>query len=333
MHIVLPGALPDAEAARALLPQLTLTAPTLTRWLSQGQARIHATPGPQTGCTPEEYWRLHLQGYRPHPGQNHAAGLGPLLASGAGQGQALPDESPQWLAELVHVSPTQHGASLLTAQELALDAEQDTALFASLAVLQAGTPRTSAAQAADRCLDSGDFTLRPLQAGLWRVEAPKDLALRTASPALVARGAVNDWWPHQDAARAWRRLFNEVQMLWFDHPVNQQRQRQGLPPINGLWLFGGATRAQLDSPLTEQVHWHDELLPHCLRGDWGDWLHALARLDGQVLRPAEQQGLRPTLALTGRDRIAEVTPARQPAWLRKLTGRNPAWRTWWSPLN
>ncbi len=327
MHIVLPGALPDANAARALLPQLAQTAPTLTRWLSLGHARLHDAPGEQTGCTPEEYWRLHLRGYRPQPGQNHAAGLGPLLASEANDATETGSQA-QWLAELVHVSPTQHGASLLTAGELAISAEHDAALFDSLAVLNAGP---AGAAPASGFLDSGDFTLRPLRPGLWQVGVPDGFQMETVSPAQVARSAVNDWWPHQEQARAWRRLFNEIQMLWFEHPVNQQRQRQGLPPVNGLWLFGGASATQLDAAAPQQVHWHEDLLQSWLRQDWGAWLHTLADLDARVLQAAQRQGLRPTLTLTGRDRTVEVAPARQPAWLLKLAGRTQTWRNWWSP--
>ena len=332
MHIVLPGALPDADAARALLPQLATSAPTLTRWMALGQARIHDTPGEHTGCTPEEYWRLQQRNYQPHADQNQAAGLGPLLCSAeAGAAKAEPAQQALWLAELVHVSPTQHGASLLTAQELLLNDEQDAAFFNNLSVLQAQTPATGTPTA--DFLDCGDFTLRRLQTGLWQIGVPEGFALNAASPAQVARSAVNDWWPHQESARSWRRFFNEVQMLWFDHPVNQQRQQHGLPPVNGLWLFGGATAEQLDPPQDEQVHWHEDLLPSCLGRDWGDWLQALAQLDERVLRLADQQGVRPALVLTGRDRIVEVTPTRQPAWLHKLTRRHLAWRNWWSPQN
>lgn len=333
MHIVLPGALPDADAARALLPRLAQTAPTLTRWLSLGRARAHDAPGMRTGCTPEEYWQLRLRGYRPETDQNHAAGLGPLLAAGAADAADAQDDQPLWLAELVHVSPTQHGASLLTADELDIDAEQDAALFDSLAILAApAAPRTQA-PAPGKLLDSGDFTLRPLQPGLWRVGAPAGFQLDTASPLLVARGAVNDWWPQQEQARAWRRLFNEIQMLWFDHPVNQRRQQQGLPPVNGLWLFGGAKASQLDAASAQQVRWHDDLLQYWLRQDWGAWLQTLAQLDAHVLQAAERQGARPTLVLTGRDRVVEIAPTRQPAWLLKLAGRTQAWRNWWSHQN
>jgi hypothetical protein len=36
----------------------------------------------------------------------------------------------------------------------------------------------------------------------------------------------------------WFRLFNEIQMFLYQHPVNQQRQQQGEAMINSLWCWG-----------------------------------------------------------------------------------------------
>lgn len=39
----------------------------------------------------------------------------------------------------------------------------------------------------------------------------------------------------------WRRLLNEIQMSLFEHPVNQQRETDGLLPVNAVWFSGAAT--------------------------------------------------------------------------------------------
>jgi len=322
MHIVLTGALPDAKVARALLPQLTQTAPALTYWLARGHAHIHTVPdSQQTGCTAEEWWRLRLNAYQARPQQTCAAGLGVLrayeLAGGLSDRHAgLDPDQPVWLAELVHIAPTQHGASLLPASELHINAEQDHALFDSLRVLG----------------NSGEFTLHRLQPGLWRVQVAPDFALPCASPALLARSAVNDWWPQQQATRGWRRLFNEVQMLWFDHPVNQQRQQQGLPAINGLWLFGGATASQFAAlGAHADCRWHDDLLPSFVRQDWEQWLQTLTRLDAQVFRAiAKATPLR--LDLVGTSRVVELAIGRSPTWRTRFEqwmGITQPWTKWW----
>jgi len=323
MHIVLTGALPDARAARALLPQFVQTAPAFARWLARGRACVHAVSVQQTGCTAEEWWRLHQHGFQADTQQNCAAGLGVLrwheaVAQNVACVATQAANQPVWLAELVHIAPTQHGAGLLTASELNISPAHDRALFDSLHDLN----------------KSGDFTLHRLTPGLWRVEvSTPDFSLPAASPALVARTSVNDWWPQQDVARTWRRVFNEVQMTWFDHPVNQQRQQQGLPAVNGLWLFGGARPdqfANLTAPACMQ--WHEDCLQPLLRQDWPQWLQALARLD-KTLQEALDSNAVTQLDLTGLARVVTITPQRM-NWIahlkNKLTGRTQAWKKWWS---
>lgn len=40
-------------------------------------------------------------------------------------------------------------------------------------------------------------------------------------------------------ATALRRFLNELQMLWYAHPVNAERRRTGRAEANALWLWGG----------------------------------------------------------------------------------------------
>ena len=58
-----------------------------------------------------------------------------------------------------------------------------------------------------------------------------------------ARDRNIDFWMPQDTtepgiARLWRKWQNEIQMIWFNHPVNLKRQNQGLLPINSVWISG-----------------------------------------------------------------------------------------------
>lgn len=45
--------------------------------------------------------------------------------------------------------------------------------------------------------------------------------------------------PTGDLGRRWRRLLNETQIILHNHPLNAQRIRCGLPPVNSLWFWGG----------------------------------------------------------------------------------------------
>ena len=58
-----------------------------------------------------------------------------------------------------------------------------------------------------------------------------------------AQGRNIDWWmPHdiheQGLAKRWRKLQNEIQMLWHIDSVNEERQARGLPSINSIWISG-----------------------------------------------------------------------------------------------
>jgi hypothetical protein len=58
-----------------------------------------------------------------------------------------------------------------------------------------------------------------------------------------AHGRNIDWWMPRDIheigiAKLWRKLQNEIQMLWHIDPVNEVRAEGGLPSINSLWISG-----------------------------------------------------------------------------------------------
>jgi hypothetical protein len=44
------------------------------------------------------------------------------------------------------------------------------------------------------------------------------------------------------------KLQNEVQMAWFEHPVNAAREARGLPAVNSIWLHGQGTMRPVRSP-------------------------------------------------------------------------------------
>jgi len=56
--------------------------------------------------------------------------------------------------------------------------------------------------------------------------------------------------PAGDAGRAWRRLFNEAQIVLHAHPVNAARIAAGKRPVNALWFWGaGALPGSVESGL------------------------------------------------------------------------------------
>jgi hypothetical protein len=68
-----------------------------------------------------------------------------------------------------------------------------------------------------------------------------------------AHGRNIDWWmprdSHEDGvAKRWRKLQNEIQMLWHIDPINEAREQRGLPSINSLWISGIGKLKDVQAP-------------------------------------------------------------------------------------
>ncbi|OWT81153.1 MULTISPECIES: hypothetical protein [unclassified Achromobacter] len=328
MLIVLPGALPASPPiADELAKRLPSTAPTLHAWLRAADARATHFDPHEAGCTPYEAWQLERAGFQPAPGQQTGAGLGPLLAG------AWPDSAPVWIADLTHVALSTESANLLPVEALSLSAEEGAALFAAAQPLFEGT----------------GFAAQPLEPGRWRIQLPDGLHPRIASPAAVGGQSLSGWWNQDAAVRPWRRLMNEIQMVWHDHPVNEARAERGLPPVNTLWLYGGAAPWPMASrlpaspsantgasaPSSQHTQVVEDLLPAFAAEDWGTWLLALQHMDSRVFKPlSDARGLpaQPVeLLLLGRDRRVDLTLKPRSRLLGWLPSSAKNWSAWWSP--
>ena len=306
MQIVIPGALPDPGTARELTPYLEKTAPALVSRMMRNHASVQALNMADIACTALESWLLQQHRFAPKNNQTFSAGLGPLWA-----GDTENADEPVWLAELVHVSPSRDGAGLLTARQLSITPEQSLALF----------------EAAKGLFEAPGIELLPTSTERWRLRLPERLYPASASPALVSATRVNDWWPQDTATRPLRRLINEVQMTWHEHPVNLERQARGLAAINSLWVFGGASPGQLGSPVAP-FELRDELQEPFERQDWGAWLEGLGRINTRLSTASSNP-----LVLLGEHRIVTLTPSRLHQRLARLFSKRSLWRHWWSPQN
>jgi hypothetical protein len=66
--------------------------------------------------------------------------------------------------------------------------------------------------------------------------------------------------PKGAEAMHWHRIFNEIQMLLFNHSVNEARELRGELPVNSVWFWGGsATDVSLQK--NYQSVGADEVLP------------------------------------------------------------------------
>jgi len=72
-----------------------------------------------------------------------------------------------------------------------------------------------------------------------------------------AHGRNIEWWMPRDTneegiAKTWRKLQNEIQMLWHIDPINEEREQRGMPSINSLWISGIGKLSDVQAPQAVQ---------------------------------------------------------------------------------
>ncbi len=150
-----------------------------------------------------------------------AAALTRLLDAGEGEARGA-----SWLrADPAHIRPDINGARLLgVGANLGLDQADVAALLPALRPLFG---------------DAG-FALDAPHPSRWYLR----LSAGTPLPAFAAPDEAlgDDVFDHAqrgDAARRWRALESEVQILLHNHPHNAARLAAGRVPVNALWFWGG----------------------------------------------------------------------------------------------
>lgn len=73
----------------------------------------------------------------------------------------------------------------------------------------------------------------------WYLQLDSVPDMQTHPLSQVAGRNVRSRLPQGSAALRWHRIFNEIQMFFFEHPVNIAREARGQPPVNSLWFWGG----------------------------------------------------------------------------------------------
>jgi len=165
---------------------------------------------------------------------------------------------------------------------------------------------------------------------LWLARGEIFARLPTASLDRVVGRVIDPWMPRSHEARTLRRLQQEMQMLLYTHPVNEERTRGGLLPVNSFWISGTgalpASHKPAPPPGLQITHY---LRDAALLGDWHTWAAAWEQLDAREcprLAQALDQGQAVALTLCG-ERSARTWRS-GPSGLRQrfqsLFGRPPA---------
>jgi hypothetical protein len=222
-HSSLTFVLPFAVPATAFLPQLekksalpTLKAivqhaktSTLTR---QSVCTNSALPGEFSPHLAYEHWLAQQLNLPSLP-------IAPLLLAGDG---GHPGTAGWAVLQPVHIHAARDHLILHDPNELALTDVEASALLA----------------AAKPVLDDLSSRFLMPHPQHWYVGDENIQGLRCTSPARAIGRSIDIWLPVGEPARFWRKLQNEIQMIWHDHPVNQARAARGAVPVNSLWLFG-----------------------------------------------------------------------------------------------
>lgn len=295
--VVLPFALPPAELAAEL--QRNLQAPALATLLTRNKLRQRRAADSDSRVLPHEAWLAS------HLGAN--AGGAPLAAA-AMAGFGLPPQAGHWfIVHPVHIQLARNHLVLADPRRLRLEEADARALF-------------DTAQPYFDQLLWGD-------ANTWFMRADDWQALDTASPDAAMGVNLADWMPTGPKALAFKKLQNEIQMLWHEHPANEARQARGLPPVNSFWMWGGAPAMAAPAPAlavaggpawlqalaAPQARTADHqqavtaggavLLPHLIPAgagnDWSAWLAGMQQL--------EQDWFAPLLAAVRSGAVEELT--------------------------
>jgi hypothetical protein len=229
LDILLPFGLPPVDTARDLIRECH--APALAMLLSRTGAGGGLTAiDPFARALSHETW-LSRQfgltgGTAAEPGS--PADTSPPAAVAAMASLGLPAAEGHWfIVQATHIHIARDHLVLTDHRQLALDSQESRALFDAAAPL---------------CTELGK-TLLYGKPDTWFLRADDWPQLRTATPDAASGRNVDIWMPVGEGDRAWRKLQNEIQMHWFTHPVNEQREALGLKPVNSLWLWGGADTA------------------------------------------------------------------------------------------
>ncbi len=259
MHLMIPFAAPLSEAGRAAtkgmaLPQLTTLLAALTdagrddgnEWsLSTPHERALARAWAWTGADGRWPWAARL-----------AVADGVDVGSGA------------WgLLTPVHWHLGTEQISLVDPAGLMLDETSSRAFFDAIRDL----------------LESDGYRLAYGCASRWYLSDDNLADLPCASLDRVIGRNVDRWLGNDPAVRRVRRLQSEVQMQLYTHPLNDQRQAQGLLPVNSFWLSGcGRPQARGGEDVTVD----DRLRHSALNDDWAAWCKAWDSLDAGPISEA-----------------------------------------------
>jgi hypothetical protein len=296
LDILLPFAIPPAEIARDLLRELK--APALAHLLSRAKSGTERESFEEfRRALPHETWLARQFGIE--------SSSSPQVAPDLMRTLGLQAEAGTWFVlQPVHIHIARDHLVLTDQRQLRIADTEAKDLFSIAHNLFAevgksllyGTPST------------------------WFLRADDWAQLQTSTPDAAGGRNIDIWMPSGPGERDWRKVQNDVQMHWFTHSVNAERESRGEKTINSAWLWGGGTpglakeasyteafnldgwagafaarvarhvhansaRAALSGSLRHGLAYLDTLVEPALSNDWGRWLVAMQALETDWFAP------------------------------------------------
>ncbi|MEJ8838534.1 phosphoglycerate mutase [Ramlibacter sp. AN1133] len=257
---------------------------------------------PDSLSTPHERAVARAHGLQP------ADGLVPMAAMQVQQaGGDAGSTGWAWITPS-HWRVGQDHIDMVHPQELQLDGDDSQALLAAMQPYFAEDGIALGYDAPLRWLARGDVFRGLPSASLDRV---------------IGRGIANAWMPGGPDAGPVRRLQQEMQMLLYTLPLNDERQRGGLLPVNSFWISGtGALPAGEAFHPAPGLQVTPYLRDAALLGDWHAWAEAWQQLDardGARLNAEAERGTPVRVTLCGESSARTWTSAGASGW-RRMAG-------------
>jgi hypothetical protein len=232
LHLLLPFALPAAADASTAL--YNIQSPALDKLLARATLveRVFGEDFQRT--LPHERWVARRFGtVASGAGAADEAPLAPYMLRADG---GEPGTSTWACVQPVHVRIAHDHLVLIDPASLALtDAEASTLLDVARPLIEELGVRIEAP--------------KPTR---WYLASDAFGTLAGASPLRASGRNIEIWLPHEahtgERSRAWMKLQNEVQMAWFEHPVNEAREARGLPSVNSIWFHAQGAAQPVTSP-------------------------------------------------------------------------------------
>jgi hypothetical protein len=308
LHLLLPFALPAAADASTALHSLDI--PALNKLVAHATLVERVIGEDFQRTLPHERWVARSFGAVPAgTAAADEAPLAPymLLADGGQPGDAT------WACvQPVHVRIAHDHLVLIAPESLELAADDARALF----------------DVARPLIEELGVRIEAPQPSRWYLSSDAFGTLAGASPLRASGRNIEIWLPHEahtgERSRAWMKLQNEVQMAWFEHPVNAARESRGLPAVNSIWFHAQgaaqsvrsefarvlsdaaatrglalAAKASTDAPPAAFSAWRadntasaatlielDPFSAPFIEQDWGRWNAAFAALERDWFAPA-----------------------------------------------